>query len=89
MDRYIEHIINDLVRDTRIDYEIGRIYFPFGLNLPFDVSLSFFYHTPPIFSPPLYSDYCKKKYGLTEEEIKYVWRGYVGILKDKISKREP
>ena len=90
MDRYIEHIINDLVRDTRIDYDQDRIYFPFALlHLPFDVSTSLFVHNPPIFSPPLYSDYCKKKYGLTEEEIKYVWRGYVGILKDKITKRKP
>ena len=89
MDRYIEHIINDLVRDTRIDYEKERITFPFGLNLPFYVStLLPNLHTPPIFSPPLYSDYCKDNYGLTEDEIKYVWDQYKSIIIDKITNNE-
>ncbi len=40
-------------------------------------------------SPPsLFSKYCKEKYGLTEDEIDYVWDQYKTIIKDKISKRE-
>jgi len=70
MNRYIEHIINDLVRDTRINYEKGRIYFPFSL-------LSFI----------PFSKYCKDTYGLTEEEIDYVWNQYKGIIKDKFTNR--
>ena len=85
MDRYIEHIINDLVRDTRIDNDQDRIYFPF-LSSP-----SFFLFLPPL--PPSssllhFSDYCKERYGLTEEEINYVWDQYKSIIKDKITNRE-
>jgi hypothetical protein len=79
MNRFIEHIINDLVRDTRINYDREEVHFPF---------LS--YLSPPIpflstFIP--FSKYCKNTYGLTEEEIDYVWNQYKGIIKDKFTNR--
>ncbi len=88
MNKYIEHIINDLVRDTKIDYDQERIYFP-HLTLshpppPFPYSLNLL-HLSPLSS---FSKYCKENYGLTKEEIDYVWDQYRSIIKDKISKRE-
>jgi hypothetical protein len=81
MNRYIEHIIKDLVRDTRIDYDQDRIYFPF---LPFSSLTS---PPPSIFPLPsiYFSDYCKDNYGLTEDEIKYVWDQYKTIIKEKMN----
>ncbi len=94
MNKYIEHIIKDLVRDTRIDYDqerIPNIHFPFFLSL----RLVYFHHLPlthslllPSLHPNSFSKYCKEKYGLTEDEIDYVWDQYKSIIKDKISKRE-
>jgi hypothetical protein len=83
MNRYIEHIINDLVRDTRIDYDQDRIYFPF---LSPNSLIHIFSH--PHFTLLHFSDYCKERYGLTEDEIYYVWDQYTSIIKDKITNRE-
>jgi hypothetical protein len=90
MNRYIEHIINDLVRDTRIDKRMDRIYFPF-LFYPLPPSKILILTTSPTSSRSIllhFSDYCKENYGLTKEEIDYVWDQYKSIIKDKITKRE-
>ena len=79
MNKYVEHIINDLVRDTRIDYDQDRIYFPF-LTYPVPLPSFSFLIFPSIY----FSDYCKDNYGLTEDEIKYVWDQYKTIIKEKI-----
>ena len=81
MNRFIEHIINDLVRDTKIDYDKEEITHAFLPLLPLSLS-------PPFF-PPLafFSKYCKNRYGLTEEEIEYVWVKYKDIILDKITNR--
>ena len=90
MNKYIEHIIKDLVRGTRIDYEKDRIYFPFSHFPPHPPHLTplsplsdirlFIYDLSPIY----FSDYCKNIFGLTEDEIEYVWDQYRNIIKDKI-----
>ena len=95
MNRYIEHIINDLVRDTRINYERERIYFPFHPS-PFTLS-KILVKLHPCFNPPSlnfhhifstpFSKYCKDTYGLTEEEIDYVWNQYKSTIKDKIDNK--
>ena len=95
MNKYIEHIIKDLVRDTKIDYDQDRIYFPFIFpeSSP-SLSIPIFFHLSNIrlfiydLSPNNFSIYCKNTFGLTEEEIDYVWDQYKSIIKDKISKRE-
>jgi len=93
MNRYIEHIINDLVRDTRIDYDEEEIHFPFPLPhphihpylpFPFFPNLLSFSNRNPTLS---FSKYCKDTYGLTEEEIEYVWDQYKSTIKDKITNR--
>ena len=87
MNKYVEHIISDLVRDTRIDYEIGRIYFPFSPHSPLFFPPLLSYSSLPL-SPISFSKYCKDTFGLTEEEIEYVWDQYRSIIKEKISNRE-
>ena len=90
MNRYIEHIIKDLVRDTKIDYNKREIHFPFYPSLP---SFKLTFHRAPLLflnpHPPItssfFSKYCKNRYGLTEEEIEYVWDQYKTIILDKIN----
>jgi hypothetical protein len=74
MNRYIEHIISDLVRDTKLDFEVP------------DRNLYYSFKKPPYYEQ--FSDYCKENYGLTKEEIDYVWDQYKSIIKDKITNNE-
>lgn len=88
--KYLDMVIGSLVRGTNIDYEKREIIFPFSpYPLSFQLSLPFKYIPPSLsfsFSVPTYSFeiYCKNTFGLTEEEIKYVYKQYRDIIKDKI-----
>lgn len=84
--KYLDKVIGSLVRGTKIDYDREEIYFP-----------SFPYISPHHFLPSSFSysyfdssfsKYCKNMFGLTEEEIEYVWEEYITIIKDKISNKE-
>ena len=81
---YLDKVIEFLVRDTKIDYEKEEIQFPFSPSLvPFYLVSSSFYFSPPPRTYPSYK-YCKSVYGLTGDEVKYVWDQYGTIIKDKI-----
>mgnify|MGYP000333068556 CR=1 FL=1 len=85
--KYLDKVIEFLVGDTVIDYEQERIsspFFPPLLSPPplFLFSFSLFSSTP--FS---FEKYCIDIYGLTEEEIEYVWIRYKSIIKGKIDER--
>ena len=93
--KYLDKVVGSLVRGTKIDYENNRITFPFLSSfLPFPYSsfslssrLIFFLSSSSFLHP--FSTYCKNTFGLTEEEIEYVYKKYRDIIKDKISNREP
>ena len=94
MNKYIEHIIKDMVRDTKLDFEELRITYPFTnyyshhtiySPLP-DRNLYYSFKKPPYYEQ--FSDYCKENYGLTKEEIDYVWGQYKSIIIDKITNNE-
>ena len=76
--KYLDKVIEFLVRGTKIDYDMGRIYTPYEErhyyigSLPYGPSVDF-------------EKYCKNVYGLTEEEVDYVWEQYRSIIKDKIN----
>ena len=85
--KYIDKVIEHLVRGTKIDYEEDFISYPFSTIF---FSLRSF-SSPPnssLFLSPIipssFSNYCKNQFGLTEDEIKYVWNEYITIIKDKI-----
>ena len=89
---FLDKVIDQLVSETIINREEGRLYTPFLplllLHSPlFSVSLS----GPSGFSLPLppFSDHCKDIYGIKDEqEIKYVWKEYMKIIKGKIKSKE-
>ena len=86
--KYIDKVIGSLVRSTKIDYEKEIVSTPLS---EFPYPLVFFFY-PLTTTSSLYiflSTYCRYQFGLTEEEIDYVWKEYKDIIKDKISKREP
>ena len=92
--KYLDKVIGSLVRSTKIDYEKKLLLFPFlpsSLSflslpsLPFSVTLLPSFHFSSVPPPTFFSSYCKNTFGLTKEEINYVFIQWRGIMKDKIN----
>jgi hypothetical protein len=82
--RYLDKVIEHLVRRTKVDNDKGEIILPFTTNAtPFGLSAFIYFYRSTPFSLP-FVKYCNKQFGLTEEEIKYVYYKYVNIIEDKI-----
>ena len=87
--KYLEKILNYLVKGTKIYHEKETIYFPFRSCpnyslLPQAYTFPLFPSSPPLPFPP----FCKNQFGLTEEEIEYVWKEYRKIIKKKLKNGE-
>jgi len=91
--RYLNKVLDHLVRNTKIDYEIydkryetnGIITFPFRLTLHTS-SFSLPFHLFPLMVPTYsFEIYCKNQFGLTDDEVSYVWEEYKKIIKEKIN----
>jgi len=80
---YLDKIINYIIEDCDIDYDTGEIHFPY---LPKDIvmGISYFYKDR---SPFEFQDYCMDNYGLTEDEIDYVWEQFFMIIGTDVLKR--
>lgn len=78
--RYLDKVIEHLLRDTKIDYEKKEIRYFFSRRLD-----SVLHGLPSLYAFSDFSDYCKNMFGLTEDEIDYVWYGWYDIMLDKIN----
>ena len=79
--KYLNRIVGLLVRGTNMDFDNEIIEFPSSplrLNVPF----SDFYYFPKRFLTP-FSKYCRKEFGLSDNEIDYVWKQYVNQILTK------
>ena len=99
--KYLDKVLDYIVSRTKIDYDKDEIIFPFttrathvslGPPLPLPSPtplprplLSFLRSFP--FSLP-FVKYCNGQFGLTEDEIEYVYRRYVEIIEDIIENEE-
>jgi len=81
---YLDKVVEFLVRDTRIDYDKDEIQFPFFYSRFLMSRFSIFSLSVRL---KLFSEYCKEVYGLTEDEVKYVWNQYKDIILDKITNK--
>ena len=82
--KYLDKVIEHLVKGTKIDYEEDLIVFP-PLSSPFNSTL--LYITSTILDPTcpnFFYSYCKDTFGLTQEEINYVFIQWRKIMRDKI-----
>ena len=85
--KYLDKVVGSLVRGTKIDYENDVVTSPFT-TLP---KRAFYNHllTPlPAISVHGLFFYLKNTFGLTSNEILYVWKEYKEIIKDKIEDGE-
>jgi hypothetical protein len=73
--KYLDKVVDMVVRETRIDYDDQRIYTPFikfnNLSLPLPYTIIYFSQS-------------HNTYGIVGDEIEYVWTKYTNIIKDKI-----
>ena len=85
--RYLDKVIGYIVRNTNIDYDKKWV------TLDFLPSHKDYFSSPQRFHFSrfnyehiyyLFFDYCMDMFGLTEDEIGYVWNGYKDIIKNKI-----
>jgi len=91
--RYIDKVIEHLVRGTMIDYDYDKIHYPFPTfyyNLPYYSEPYFPHHISSISSPlphflSSFTEYCKNTFGLTDDEIDYVWDEFKTIIEDKLN----
>jgi hypothetical protein len=87
--KYLDKVVEFLVRDTRMDYEQKRILTPYSSYSSPPHTLNRFSSFPPsVYFPTSFSKYCRDVYGLTDKEIEYVWKPYTDIIKDKIENGE-
>ena len=83
--RFLNKVLDQIVRETRIDHEWGEIQIPFSdlsIDIPHSLLLHHLDFHPFLF---LFSDHCKNVYGLNKEETEYVWEEYKNIIIDKLS----
>ena len=83
--RFLNKVLDQIVRETRVDYEWGEIQIPFSdlsIDIPHSLLLHHLDFHPFLF---LFSDHCKNVYGLNKEETEYVWEEYKNIIIDKIN----
>jgi hypothetical protein len=80
--KFLHRVLDQIVSETTIDYDEGRMYTPFlFLSSPiFPISLLFSSFSPIV---PPFSKHCKNIYGLNEDEVKYVWDEYKKIILNK------
>ena len=80
--KYLDKVVDMVVRETRIDYDDQRIYTPFikfnNLSLPLPYTIIYFSQSHK------FHKYSKDTYGIVGDEIEYVWTKYTNIIKDKI-----
>ena len=86
--RFLDKVIDQIVSETTIDYDEERFLPPFSIPSPIVPFPSFPISslTVPflLFSPyPSFTIHCRDVYGLNKEEIGYVWKEYIKIIRDK------
>jgi hypothetical protein len=91
--RYLDEVVDLLVNDTNIDNEKKEIKYPFNIRTVTLPNLQFLDRGCLPISPDIaifdyprsFFQYTIDMYGLSEQEIRYVWRNYKGIILDKIN----
>ena len=83
--KFLNKVLDQIVSETRIDYENDIMFTPFAPTLPVSLLLSIVkdWNTSPLLHR-LLRRHCKNIYGLNDDEVNYVWNEYRDIIKDKI-----
>ena len=79
--KYLDKVLGYLVKGTKIDYDKGEIIFPFTTNSTYRIN-----HLPHLLSFLLFPfiEYCIRSFGLTPDEVDYIFKQYKEIILNKI-----
>jgi len=75
--KYLDKVVGSIVRGTKIDFKFKRIF-----STPFNDN------TYPTIYINTFQRYCKSQFGLTEDEILYVFVEWKKKIKEKIGDGE-
>ena len=81
--KYLDKVLDYIVSRTKIDYGKGLISFPFTTQTTHQTNLFLLTAYELHFSLP-FVKYCNRQFGLTNDEVEYVYRRYLEIIVDKI-----
>ena len=81
--KFLNKVLDQLVRETEIHTEFGRIYTP--ISSTHHSSTIIYLPLTHLSSPFFFSKHCRDIYGLNDDEIEYVWKEYKQIIKDKVN----
>jgi len=85
-EKYYNYVVEDIVKNTEIDYDQETIKFPFLHSLStFHFSLLLPPFTPSFYPPP-FIKYVKTRYGARYEEIKIIFILYKERIQSLIKK---
>ena len=80
--KYLDKVLGYMVKGTKMDYENNSLNTPFSpLSILFSHLLHFHLSLFPFLT---FSSYCRNYFGLTKDEIRYIWKEYRNIINDKI-----
>jgi len=86
-EKYINYIVDDLVKKTEIDNEQQKITLPFISLPPISFTHSYFFsYSLPI--SPHFSKYIKNLYGTKDNEVQIIWDLYREKIQSLIKKYE-
>ncbi len=79
-----QYVINDLVGMTKITRNKERFYFrPYYEYTGSKSSLHPYTSKEGYTYEEIFLPYCKTHYGLTDDEVSYIWDQFMDIMKDK------
>tara|TARA_R110000822_G_scaffold22065_2_gene69655 strand:+ start:238 stop:507 length:270 start_codon:yes stop_codon:yes gene_type:complete len=82
--KFLDKVVNQLVRETTIDYDNERVNVPF-YYIPLTPPSQFSYLMAASHYLNSFLKHCVEVYGLKDDdEIDYIWYGYKRIINDKI-----
>ena len=83
--KFLDKVVDQIVSETRIDYDEERFLPPFSIPSPI-VPFPSFPYVSLLRSTliPSFIIHCREVYGLNEDEVSYVWKEYREIIKDEI-----
>ena len=84
--KFLNKVVNQIVSETRVDYDRKVIFTPF--SLPFYLpSLTFIFSISSSYRSN-FLKHCVEVYGLNEQEIEYVWKVYSDDIVYKIKEEK-
>ena len=79
--KFLNKVVDQIVSETRMDFKQKDIHVPFFFTAIRYMLTSCLDHIDP---PRAFSKHCEEVYGLSYDEVKYVWYEYRFIVTHKI-----